>query len=66
MAILITGANRGVGLALAERAAAHKNTVIGTFRGKTAPTLSGIHDLERIIKVCQRFRMKIFVVINKG
>ncbi len=42
MAILITGANRGVGLALAERAAAHNNTVIGTFRGKTAPTLSGI------------------------
>lgn len=32
----------------------------------TEPTLSGIHDLNRIIKICQRFRMKIFVVINKA
>ncbi len=32
----------------------------------TEPTLSGIHDLQRIIETCQRFRMRIFIVINKA
>ncbi len=32
----------------------------------TEPTLSGMHDLKRIIEVCKRFKMNIFVVINKA
>jgi len=31
----------------------------------TEPTLSGIHDLERIIGVCQHFGVKVYVCINK-
>ena len=42
MSILITGANRGVGLALAELAASQGQAVIGTYRGKTSPTVKGI------------------------
>ena len=42
MSILITGANRGVGLALAELAAAKGEAVIGTYRGTSRPTVSGI------------------------
>lgn len=32
----------------------------------TEPTLSGRHDLARIVEVCRRFQVKIFVVINKA
>jgi NAD(P)-dependent dehydrogenase (short-subunit alcohol dehydrogenase family) len=42
MTILITGANRGVGLALAELAAARGQSVIGTYRGTTPPSINGI------------------------
>jgi len=42
MAILITGANRGVGLALAELAASQGQAVIGTYRGKTLPSVPSI------------------------
>ena len=42
MSILITGANRGVGLALAELAASQGQAVIGTYRGKTSPSMTGI------------------------
>jgi NAD(P)-dependent dehydrogenase (short-subunit alcohol dehydrogenase family) len=42
MNVLITGANRGIGLALAQRYVAAGETVIGTFRGKTAPAEPGI------------------------
>jgi NAD(P)-dependent dehydrogenase (short-subunit alcohol dehydrogenase family) len=42
MSILITGANRGVGLALAELAAAQGQAVIGTYRGETSPSVKGI------------------------
>ncbi|MDD3656412.1 MAG: ATP-binding protein [Atribacterota bacterium] len=31
----------------------------------TEPTLSGIHDLERVIKVTQHFGVKVVVIINK-
>ncbi len=31
----------------------------------TEPTLSGIHDLERVLGVCYHFRVKAFVCINK-
>jgi len=31
----------------------------------TEPTLSGIHDLERVVKVTQHFGVKTVVVINK-
>lgn len=31
----------------------------------TEPTLSGIHDLSRIVEICRKFKLKIFVVINK-
>jgi MinD superfamily P-loop ATPase len=31
----------------------------------TEPTLSGIHDLERIIKVTQHFKVKAKVIVNK-
>lgn len=31
----------------------------------TEPTLSGIHDLERVLDVCQHFGVPAFVVINK-
>jgi NAD(P)-dependent dehydrogenase (short-subunit alcohol dehydrogenase family) len=42
MTIMITGANRGVGLALAEMAAAHSQEIIGTYRGENRPTIAGI------------------------
>jgi len=42
MSILITGANRGVGLALAELAVSNGRSVIGTFRGPKKPVISGI------------------------
>lgn len=32
----------------------------------TEPTLSGIHDLKRIISVCQHFCQKTYTVINKS
>jgi len=31
----------------------------------TEPTLSGIHDMERVIGVCKHFRVKPFICINK-
>ncbi|MCD6453544.1 MAG: ATP-binding protein [Dehalococcoidales bacterium] len=31
----------------------------------TEPTLSGIHDLERVIEVCQHFTIPVIVCINK-
>jgi MinD superfamily P-loop ATPase len=31
----------------------------------TEPTLSGIHDLERVVKVAQHFGVKTVVIINK-
>jgi MinD superfamily P-loop ATPase len=31
----------------------------------TEPTLSGLHDLERVYKVSQKFRLKALVVVNK-
>ena len=42
MTIVITGANRGVGLALAELAASNGHSVIGTYRGDKKPDVSGI------------------------
>ena len=42
MTIVITGANRGVGLALAELAASQGHAVIGTYRGDRKPDVSGI------------------------
>ena len=42
MTILITGANRGIGLAMAELAASKGETVIGTYRGDIAPQQAGI------------------------
>ena len=42
MTMLITGANRGVGLALAQRAAAHGQSVIGTYRGPMPPEATGV------------------------
>ena len=42
MTIVITGANRGVGLALAELAASQVHAVIGTYRGDRKPDVSGI------------------------
>jgi NAD(P)-dependent dehydrogenase (short-subunit alcohol dehydrogenase family) len=48
MTIVITGANRGVGLALAELAASNGQAVIGTYRGPHKPSAVGIewHELE--------------------
>ena len=31
----------------------------------TEPSCSGLHDLERLVRVCRTFRPKIFAVINK-
>jgi len=31
----------------------------------TEPTISGIHDLGRVIKIVRKFNIKIFIVINK-
>ena len=31
----------------------------------TEPTLSGIHDLERVIEVCRHFEVPVLVCINK-
>jgi MinD superfamily P-loop ATPase containing an inserted ferredoxin domain len=31
----------------------------------TEPTLSGLHDLKRVVKVAQHFRVKTAVIINK-
>jgi len=31
----------------------------------TEPTLSGIHDMKRVIELTQHFRLKTFVVVNK-
>ncbi len=31
----------------------------------TEPTLSGLHDLERVYKMIQKFRLKAYLVINK-
>jgi len=31
----------------------------------TEPTLSGVHDLKRIIEVCQHFKVPALVCINK-
>ena len=42
MTILITGANRGVGLALAILAASKGETVIGTYRGSARPTVPNV------------------------
>jgi NAD(P)-dependent dehydrogenase (short-subunit alcohol dehydrogenase family) len=42
MSILITGANRGVGLALAELAVSNGESVIGTYRGPQKPAVPGI------------------------
>ena len=47
MTILITGANRGIGLAMAELAASKGEAVIGTYRGDTAPRQAGI-DWQRL------------------
>ncbi|MBV1700593.1 MAG: SDR family NAD(P)-dependent oxidoreductase [Hyphomicrobiales bacterium] len=47
MTILITGANRGIGLAMAELAASRGETVIGTYRGEVAPRQAGI-DWQRL------------------
>jgi NAD(P)-dependent dehydrogenase (short-subunit alcohol dehydrogenase family) len=42
MNVLITGANRGIGLALAEKLAVAKHNVIGTYRGGAVPALKQI------------------------
>jgi MinD superfamily P-loop ATPase len=45
--------------------------VIGSITGAkkviivTEPTFSGIHDLKRVYELAKRFRLKIYVVINK-
>lgn len=45
--------------------------VIGSITGSkkviivTEPTFSGIHDLKRVYELAKRFRLKIYVVINK-
>ena len=31
----------------------------------TEPTLSGLHDMERVIELTKHFRLKIYVIINK-
>lgn len=31
----------------------------------TEPSISGLHDLERLVRVCRRFDLKIFVAINR-
>jgi len=31
----------------------------------TEPSVSGLHDLKRVITVCRQFRPKIFVVVNR-
>lgn len=31
----------------------------------TEPTLSGIHDLERVVEVCRRFEVPVMVCVNK-
>lgn len=31
----------------------------------TEPSVSGLHDMKRVITVCRQFRVKIFVVINR-
>ncbi|AWB47627.1 short-chain dehydrogenase [Gemmobacter aquarius] len=48
MKILITGANRGIGLAMARQAAAGGMRVTGTHRGPVAPAQAGIdwHELQ--------------------
>lgn len=42
MDMLITGANRGIGLALARHAAKGGAKVVGTHRGRVAPAIAGI------------------------
>jgi NAD(P)-dependent dehydrogenase (short-subunit alcohol dehydrogenase family) len=48
MTILITGASRGIGLALAAHAQQHKKAVIGTYRGNQKPSQTGVewHGLD--------------------
>ena len=46
--------------------------VVSTLSGATyavmvaEPTVSGIHDLERVYEIAQRFRVKVGVIINKA
>jgi MinD superfamily P-loop ATPase len=31
----------------------------------TEPSVSGLHDLKRVVAVCRRFRPRIFIAINR-
>ena len=42
MTVLITGASRGIGLALAVHAHQHKAEVIATYRGDDTPAQKGV------------------------
>jgi NAD(P)-dependent dehydrogenase (short-subunit alcohol dehydrogenase family) len=75
MTMLITGANRGVGLALAERAAAHGQSVIGTYRGPLPPEAAGVEwqrlevvdpASQQLLAKCLSGRSLAVLVCNAG
>ena len=62
---------KGIGLILSDGPPGIGCPVISSLSGTdlavavTEPTLSGLHDLERVVELCQHFQVPVGVIVNK-